>query len=127
MNKYKLTALACALLVGLSGCAKNTSAPTAYADADVGVVKKVQKGVILSARTVRIFNSANNAEGKPANGGPSEGAMEGIDYSQGYEYVIRLEDGQIVSLVQTEDTRLPVSQRVLVIYGKTTRVVANQV
>lgn len=126
MNKYKLTAIAGAFLLGLSACAKNPVPTTAYADADVGVVKKVQKGVILSARTVRVYNSANNTEGKPANNN-NDGAMEGVDYTQGFEYVIRLEDGQIVSLVQTEEARLSVSQRVLVIYGKTTRVVANQV
>lgn len=127
MNKYKLALGALALVLGFSGCAKNTASPTAYADADVGVVKKVQKGVVLSERTVRIYNNpANTGEAKPGNN-PNEGAVEGLDYSQGFEYVIRLEDGQIVSLVQNEGPRLPVSQRVLVIYGKTTRVVANQV
>lgn len=127
MNKYKLALGAVALVLGFSGCAKNTSGPTAYADADVGVVKKVQKGVVLSERVVRIYNNpANAGEVKPGSN-PNEGAVEGLDYAQGSEYVIRLEDGQIVSLVQSEGPRLPVSQRVLVIYGKTTRVVANQV
>lgn len=127
MNKYKLALGAAALVLGFSGCTKNTASPTAYADADVGVMKKVQKGVVLSERAVRIYNNpANTGEVKPGNN-PNEGAVEGLDYAQGFEYVIRLEDGQIVSLVQNEGPRLPVSQRVLVIYGKTTRVVANQV
>jgi hypothetical protein len=45
--------------------------------------------------------------------------------SHGYEYVIKLNSGAIVSVVQTEEVPLKTKQKVLLIGGDTTRVVPD--
>ena len=41
------------------------------------------------------------------------------------EYVIKLNSGHIISVVQAENIKLKNKQRILVIYGANTRVVAD--
>ena len=114
--KNKLFALIIVVIVCVSGCSKNV-APGDYASSEVGKVKKVIPGTIVSARPVRLHNQ-NPASGQ--NLVDSE-----MTRSHGYEYVIRLNSGSIISVVQTDDTKLNPKQHVLIIYGKNTRVVPD--
>jgi len=48
-----------------------------------------------------------------------------INRQQGYEYLIKLRKGTLVSVVQNLDLQFAVHQRVLVIYGARTRLIAD--
>lgn len=113
-----LTALS---LLTLTHCANhNASGPTGdYNEADVGKVNKVAQGVIVSERVVNVYN-------RPQVKGGVDSDSTDITRKTGYEYVIKLDSGSIVSVVQTEDLHLEPKQRILVIYGASTRVVADQ-
>lgn len=99
-----------------SGCAKNLQ-PGSYDANEVGKVKKVVPGIILSKRPINIVSKKSDTmeSTEPAT----------IRRSHGFEYVIKLNDGDIVSIAQDEDMKLKTKQHVLVIYGTNTRVVAD--
>ncbi|CDZ77947.1 hypothetical protein BN59_02243 [Legionella massiliensis] len=109
-----LFALALSLLV--SAC--KDVPPGDYDAAEVGKLKKVASGVIISKRAVKFHNKS------PANT-PAAPGSEYIDGGQGYVYVIKLNSGTIVSVAQSEDLKLKVKQHVLVVYGKHTRVLPD--
>lgn len=130
-NKKRLTCFVASLCLLLSACAKDI-APGDYDSSDVGKIKKVVPGVILSKRPVRIHNKTaentpttpdNNAGASPATPATSDNNI--THRSHGFEYVIRLNSGAIISLVQTEDVSLKAKQHVLVIYSNNTRVVPD--
>jgi outer membrane lipoprotein SlyB len=135
----------------ITGCAQNVS-PNTYTGSEVGVVSKVKKGVILSRREVTIDNNsgagglagaaAGAAGGSTLGNGVSTnvagavgGAVvgglvghaidKGVNQHKGYEYIIKLEGGQTVSVVQTNQLKFKPHQRVLVIYGAMTRIVPD--
>ena len=83
--------------------------PGDYDASEVGQVKKVTPGLIISKRAVK-FHSKTKSD------------SEYLDRGQGYVYVVKLNNGKIVSVAQSEDLRLKVKQRVLVVYGKHTRI-----
>jgi outer membrane lipoprotein SlyB len=127
-----LTALFC---VWLGGCAKDAP-PGEYDASEVGKIKKVVPGVILSKRAVRIHNkTTENGVSGSVNDESSESAAENpeadnssntMSRTHGFEYVIRLNSGAIISVVQTEDVELKPKQHILVIYGNNTRVVPDE-
>lgn len=92
--------------------------PGEYDAAEVGKLKKVASGVVISKRAVK-FHSKSLTNNKAAPG------SEYIDGGQGYVYVIKLNSGTIVSVAQAEDLKLKVKQHVLVVYGKHTRVLPD--
>jgi outer membrane lipoprotein SlyB len=92
--------------------------PSEYETAEVGKLKKVASGVIVSKRPVKFHTKSP----KSATAAPGS---EFIDGGQGYVYIIKLSNGEIVSIAQSEDLQLQVKQRVLVVYGKHTRVFPN--
>lgn len=94
----------------LSAC-KNTQ-PGIYETSEVGKVKKVTAGVIISKQPVKF-------QSKTAPG------SDYVDGGQGYVYVIKLNNGSTVSIAQSEDLKLKVKQHVLVVYGKLTRVLPD--
>lgn len=101
--------------VMLAGCASKTLPPANYDSAEVGKVKKVTAGTIVSMRAVNVRTreeAANATDAMPVR-------------SHGYEYVIKLNSGAIVSVVQTEEVPLKTKQKVLLIGGDTTRVVPD--
>jgi outer membrane lipoprotein SlyB len=112
-----------ALLVGaalsLQGCAK-TVAPSNYDATEVGKINKVASGTIVSAQVINIRNKQDsNGTDVPDNtGAPVR--------PHGYEYVIKLNSGAIISIAQTEGEALKPKQKVLVIYGGNTRVVPDE-
>lgn len=116
MNKL-LCLIITLLCFSLISCAKDVP-PGDYDAAEVGKVKKVVPGVIVSKRPVKIHNKATEGTA------PAEDANVATR-SHGYEYVIKLNSGAIISVVQTEDLNLKSKQHILVIYGENTRVVAD--
>ncbi len=132
MMKYKnsFTCLAVSLCLLFAGCTKDTP-PGDYDSAEVGKIKKVVPGVIISKRPVRIHNPAAESTSTVVDNGTTPAATANtttdatMGRSHGYEYVIRLNSGAIISLVQTEDLQLKTRQHILVIYGNNTRVVAD--
>lgn len=142
----------CHLSLILSACAKNIS-PNTYSGSEVGIVSKVKKGIILSERAVSIDNASGNggmagaalgAAGGIGLGHSTSGSLaggvggaivggvvghvidKGVNHHQGYEYIIRLKEGETVSVTQTEDLRFSPGQSVLVIYGAMTRIIPDQ-
>ncbi|STY29415.1 Uncharacterised protein [Legionella wadsworthii] len=120
MKNKKLFQLISAILLGfiISSCHKALP-PGEYDSNEVGKVKKVIPGMIISKRPVNLHR---NNLGKNANNSIED---TGYNQSRGVEYVIKLNSGGIISVVQAEDLRLKIKQKILVIYGKHTRVVAD--
>ena len=118
---FLLGALCC---TGLTGCTQ-TITPGHYDATEIGKVNKVVPGTILSKRPVR-FHTQDTGLPSAEGGAPAGDAQTHLPRSNGFEYVIRLNTGAIISVVQAEDLHLAVKQPVLVIYGTTTRVVADE-
>lgn len=107
----------------LSNCASEPVKPTGdYATADIGKVNKVVPGVIISERKVNIYNQTLEEREKAA----ANPTNSDVTRKMGTEYVIRLESGSIISVVQSENLDLHPKQHILVIYGASTRVVADE-
>ena len=125
MGFKKLSSLIFLCFLLCVGCAKkNISAGAGDYDAsEIGKVKKVVPGVIISMRPVNIHTE--NTE-NPANDNNANYPGSSTQRSRGFEYVIKLASGEIISIAQTEDTRLKVKQHILVIYGTNTRIVADE-
>lgn len=122
----KLNRLVIAMLAALAVAGCKEVPPGDYDSAEVGKIKKVVPGVIISMRPVRLHNK--NAElGLTTRGGASATVADDASSgrSHGYEYVIKLNSGGIISVVQAETIRLKTKQHILVIYGRNTRVVAD--
>ena len=119
-----ICAIAMALLsLSLTNCAKDLP-PGDYDSAEVGQIKKVVPGTVISMRAVRLHSrSADVATGNAAY--EQDNNDSGVNRSHGFEYVIRLNSGEIISVVQAEDIKLKPKQRILVIYGSNTRVVPD--
>lgn len=109
--------LCCSLL---ASCSKSLL-PGDYDAAEVGKVKKVVPGTIISIRPVRLHSKNNDITHPQAD--PS--ATDGMHRSHGFEYVIRLNSGNIISVVQAENIKLKNKQHILVIYGANTHVVPD--
>lgn len=147
----KILLFACLPCFLLFGCTKNIS-PNTYDASEVGVASKVTSGVIISKRLVHIdVNSgigattgavAGGAAGSMiggdrttnvigAVGGAVAGGLvgnvveKGIRKTEGYEYIIKTDTGSTISVTQVKDMQFQVNQRVLVIYGPTTRIVPD--
>lgn len=107
----------------LMGCAKDLP-PGSYDSSEVGKVKKVVPGIIISKRPIHIYSKNSATETSVEN------ETNSIDTTakrkRGYEYVIKLNGGDIVSIAQDEDLKLKVNQHILVIYGTNTRIVADE-
>lgn len=102
----------------LISCSSQAVKPGTYDATEVGKVNKVVPGTIVSMRPVKIHNQTDAS----SIDAPSSNTEM---HSHGFEYVIKMSSGAIISLVQTEDLQLKVKQHVLVIYGPTTRIVSD--
>lgn len=119
--------LSAASLLTLTHCSEPTMSTQATGDynaADVGKVNKVVQGVIISERIVNVFNRGGVQDNPMASN--TVGVDVDVTRRTGYEYVIKLDTGSIISVVQTENLHLAPKQRILVIYGASTRVVADE-
>lgn len=121
MKSSKILHSLLALILGATLAACHKELPPGEYDAnEVGKIKKVVPGVILSKRSVKLHQHSEE-ENKSNN------AMIDTSYTQthGVEYVIKLSSGSIISVVQNEDLKLKNKQKILVIYGRNTRVVPD--
>ena len=110
--------LMCCLL--LTNCHRDL-VPGDYDAAEVGKIKKVVPGTIISIRPVRLHSKTNDSTSlKVTTGGYADNSM---NRTHGYEYVVRLNSGNIISVVQAEKIKFKNKQHILVIYGRNTRIV----
>lgn len=121
MNNKSIFKSILVILFGLVLSSCNTTPPGEYDANEVGKIKKVIPGTIISKRPVNLHRKSS--ETKPASG--SDFVDNGYNQTRGVEYVIKLKSGGIISVVQSEDLNLKNKQKILVIYGKHTRVVAD--
>lgn len=112
------------IMLLLSSCHKDLP-PGDYDASEVGKIKKVSPGVVLSLRAVRLHNPS--AEPGALGGGSIEPSEYNVAHSRshGVEYVVKLNSGSIISVVQADTIQLKAKQRVLVIYGHDTRIVPD--
>lgn len=136
----------------ISSCSQNVS-PTTYQVSEVGRASKVIPGVIIAKRSVTI--DANSGAGGltgvaagatagstvggggvshilGALGGAVIGGLAGdkidksINQHRGLEYIIKLKNGKTISVVQADEMKFALKQRVLVIYGEKTRIIPDE-
>ncbi len=147
MRRLLFFPLASACAVLLSACAPNFS-PNTYSSNAVQLANKVEAGTIIGFREVQI--SANGSIGAVTGG--AVGGVLGAEYANsalvavggttvggmlgnalehaardttGWEYIIRKDNGDMLSVTQREATPLTLAQRVLVIMGPQARVVPD--
>jgi len=140
--------MGCILL--LSGCAENVS-PNVYDARDAGRVNRVVPAVVVAIRPVAInattgvgtgVGVAAGAVAGSAIGGNTRTSLlggiggavaggllghaieKGVNTKQGMEYVLRLRNGSMLTVTQGADLNLGVGQKVFIIYGRKTRIIA---
>ena len=149
-NLTRLGAMAVAAM--LAGCMPNVS-PATYSVGSVGQTNRAVRGTIVSTRPVQISGTqsgigatsgaAAGAVGGSAIGrgtrsnvaGAIGGAVAGgiagalIEESatrqQGIEYVVQTENGALLTIVQGAEPALAVGQKVFVLYGAQSRIIAD--
>lgn len=129
----------------LTGCAPTLS-PDTYATSDAGQIKRMARGVILSSRIVKVSDDGRGigvgtvtggalgalagsqvGQGRGSLAAGIGGALlggiagshvqQGLTTQSGMEYVIKLRDGSLLSIVQSLVPSLQRGQRVLVQFG----------
>ena len=150
MGRSRHLAALC-ILAAAQSCAPSYS-PNEYASNAVQQANKVERGVVIGYRQVKI--SANGTVGA-VSGGAAGGVLGGYAGSGGigaalgavggtaagglvgtatehastdtigWEYIVKKQGGDLVSVTQREQTPLPIGQRVLVIAGNQARVVPD--
>jgi outer membrane lipoprotein SlyB len=145
----QLAALLCVLAA--AGCAPDYS-PNTYSANAVQQANKVERGVVIGYRQVKISASGTvgavaggatggilggtaGAQGASAALGAVGGTLVGglvgsaVEHTAGdtigWEYIVKKQGGELVSVTQREQTPLPIGQRVLVIAGNQARIVPD--
>jgi outer membrane lipoprotein SlyB len=138
------------LIIALAGCSPSYS-PDTYASNAVQQANKVEEGVIAGVRPVQISaqGTVGGVTGAAAGGvagsqvgvgatsafaaigGSLVGGIAGVATehivgdTNGFEYIVRKANGDMVSVAQKEDKPLRVGQKVLVISGPQARIVPD--
>ena len=138
------------LLLALAGCGPSYS-PDSYASSAVQQANKVEAGVIVGVRPVLITASgtvggltggaAGGIAGAQLGVGPTSaftalggtllGGLAGataervVGDTNGFEYIVRKPNGEMISVAQKEPKPLPLGQKVLVIAGNQARIIAD--
>lgn len=149
MKRFALFSAAIALL---SGCASNIS-PQTYSVGSVGQVNRTVSATVVSAREVDVAGTTavgggagtaagavvgsaaggNNSRGNivGAIGGAVVGGLAGsaieanATKQKGMEYVVETENGNLMTIVQGTDPIFAAGQKVLVLYGSPSRLIAD--
>ena len=148
MKKF-IILLVMPLALALNACTSRIGAND-YATSSTGEVNRAVRGTVVSVRqvTVQSNNNAGTLIGAAAGGvagstigggdtahilgaiggavlgGMAGDATQGVLSKQGgYEYVIQLENGSLITVTQGTDVLLTPGQKVLVLYGKQARVI----
>lgn len=147
----KALALLGAAVIVLGGCASNIS-PKTYSVGSVGQVNRTVSATVISVREVDVAGTtglgggAGSAAGAVAGsnmgssgrdnllgaiggavaGGLAGAAIEGNATKQkGMEYVVETENGNLMTIVQGIDSVFAEGQKVLVLYGSPSRLIAD--
>jgi outer membrane lipoprotein SlyB len=141
-----------AAIATLGACAPNVS-PSSYSVGSVGQVNRAVRGTVLSARLVAIEGNqsgvgATAGAGVGAVGGSRIGGDtrsniigaiggavigglvgSGVEASatkqQGIEYVVQTENSALLTVVQGEESLFKEGDRVIVLYGQRSRIIAD--
>jgi outer membrane lipoprotein SlyB len=136
----------------MAGCAQNIS-PQTYSVGSVGQVNRTISATVISVREVNVAgttgmgSSAGGATGavigSGMGGGNSRGDLVGAiggavigslagaaiesnaTKQKGLEYVVETENGNLMTIVQGADTVFVEGQKVLVLYGSPSRLIAD--
>jgi outer membrane lipoprotein SlyB len=135
----------------LAGCADNINSDH-YATSATGKVSTVAQCTVLSVRQVKVDSgdtsagtmigglaggiagstvgrgrgSALGAVGGALLGGMvGSAAQQGLSAQTGYEYIVKLDNGQALSITQGASQPLMVGQKCLVLYGNPSRIIAQ--
>lgn len=147
MKKY-LSVLA--LSLALNACTADIGANDYYASS-ANTVTATKACTVVSLRPVTVKSNDNNAgtlfgaaaggvAGSSIGGGDTahilgaiggalvggiagDAAQAGLSKQTGYEYIVRLDNGSMVTVVQGNDVYIQPGQRCLVIYGRQARVI----
>lgn len=135
-----------------TGCAQDINSDS-YQMSSVGSADAVGQGVIVDVRTVKIQGRTSDgtliggvAGGVAAStigrgsgsilasvGGALAGAFIGgitqreLSEQQALQYIVRLSDGNMITVIQGMKNRLAIGQKVLVLYGKQTHLVPDTI
>ena len=151
MNKYALLLALPLTAAGIAGCASDIDS-NYYSTGSVGQVSQAQGCTVVSVRPIKVStqNGAGTAIGGIAGGiagsqigggntahllGAVGGAIlggfagnaaqEGLTSQQGYEYIVRLDNGNTVSTTPGADVLLNPGQRCQIIFGNPARIIPN--
>ena len=151
MNKYALLLALPLTAAGIAGCASDIDS-NYYSTGSVGQVSQAPGCTVVSVRPIKVStqNGAGTAIGGIAGGiagsqigggntahllGAVGGAIlggfagnaaqEGLTSQQGYEYIVRLDNGNTVSTTQGADVLLNPGQRCQIIFGNPARIIPN--
>ena len=141
-----------AAIIALVGCASNIS-PQTYSVGSVGQVNRTVSATVISVREVDVAGTTgvgggagtaagavigsaaggNNTRGNivGAIGGAVVGGLAGAAIEanatkqKGMEYVVETENGNLMTIVQGADTVFAEGQKVLVLYGSPSRLIAD--
>lgn len=148
--RTSVVVVAVALSFAITGCASSTSGGS-YSRNQVGSVNQAASGEVISVRQVQIEGTksgigagagaiAGGAAASQIGGGRTENliagvagaligglagaaAEEGVTRGTGFEYIVRLDDGRTITVVQGGDVYIPPGSRVNVLYGERARIV----
>ena len=130
MSKKLLSAVCAAVL--LAGCADNINSDhystdaTGSGDTTAGTMIGGIAGGVAGSTIGRGRGSALGAVGGALLGGlAGSAAQKGLSSQTGYEYIVKLDNGQAISITQGAAQPLMVGQRCLVLYGNPSRIIAQ--
>ena len=115
----------------LAGCADNINSDH-YNTNQAGKVSTVSQCTVLSVRQVGVNSDsgagtliggiAGGVAGSTIGGGSTAHTLSS---QTGLEYIVKLDNGQVISVTQGTGQALGVGQRCLVLFGNTTRIIAQ--
>jgi outer membrane lipoprotein SlyB len=134
----------------LTGCQPDYS-PNTYASAAAQLANKVDQGIVVGVRAIQISADTTLATGTGAAAGGIAGSQVGgtagsafgaltgsvaggvagnvIGHAQGdtngFEYIVRKDNGDLLSVTQKDVAALPIGAKVLIIEGPQARVVTD--
>lgn len=139
-------------IITLVGCATNIS-PKTYSVGSVGQINRTVSATIISAREVDVAGTTGlgggtgsalgAVAGSGAGGNSSRGNIAGAiggavigglagaaieanaTKQKGMEYVVETENGNLMTIVQGTDPVFTAGQKVLVLYGSPSRLIAD--
>ena len=143
MKKFALFLLL-PLMAAVAGCAAQIGA-NQYDSSAVGSVNRARVGTIVSVRQITVADSDNSlgtaiggiaggvagsqigkgntaavlgaVGGALVGGAAGNLAQRGLSSQSGYEYVVQLDGGGLVTVTQGSDVLMAVGQRCMVLYG----------